>query len=214
MSTIQRLRLALGLETDKVPVLLPKATSIHDGFQANQTLLPNPPVPLATVQTQIQDLATAEQATKTGTKGTVPVRNAKRAVLVTTLESLRMYAQSQCDANPEQAAAIASAAGMAVAKAPAFSKPVLQAKQGVQSGTVQLLANATLLVGRGVRKKVTFNWEFSADGGKTWTAAPSTPLASTIVTGLTPLTTYAFRVCVTVSKTVGEWSQLVLLLVR
>jgi hypothetical protein len=171
-------------------------------------------VPLATLLTQIQDLDTAEQATKTGTKGTVPVRNAKRAVLVTTLESLRMYVQSLSDANPEQSAAIASAASMAVAKLPLHAKPVLQAKLGASSGTVILIANATLLVGRGVRKKATFNWESSADGGKTWTAVPSTPLSSTTVAGLTPLTTYAFRVCVTVSKVVGEWSQAVSLLVR
>jgi len=214
MFAIQRLRVALGVETQKVPVLLPQATHIYNGFQANQTLFPTPPVPLATVLVQIQDLATAEQATKTGTKGTVPIRNAKRAVVVTTLESMRMYVQSLCDANPEQAAMIAAAAGMVIAKVPAFAKPVLQAKQGIQSGTVLLGANATLLVGRGVRKKVTFNWEVSADGGKTWTIVPSTPLASTTVTGLTPLVTYAFRVCVTVSRTTGEWSQPVLLLVR
>jgi hypothetical protein len=144
----------------------------------------------------------------------VPVRNAKLAVLVTTLESMRMYVQSLCDANPEQAATIAAAAGMAIAKAPGHAKPVLQATLGIQSGTVELSANATLLVGRGVRKKVTFNWEVSADGGKTWTGVPSTPLSRTTVTGLTPLVTYAFRVCVTVSTTVGEWSQPVLLLVR
>ena len=214
MFIIQRLRVVLGLDTKKVPAVLPQATHICNGFQANQTLFPNPPVPLATVELQIQDLATAEQATKTGTKGTVPVRNAKLAVLVTTLESMRMYVQSLCDANPEQAALIAAAAGMSIAKAPGFAKPVLGAKLGVQSGTVNLSANATLLVGRGVRKKVTFNWEVSADGGKTWTGVPSTPLSRTTVTGLTPLVTYAFRVCVTVSTTVGEWSQPVLLLVR
>jgi hypothetical protein len=214
MLTPQRLRVILGLETKKVPAVLPQATHTCDGFQANQTLFPNPPVPLATARAQIQDLATAEQATKTGTKGTVAVRNAKLAVVVTTMESFRMYVQSQCDANPEQAALIAAAAGMSIAKSPGFAKPVLQAELGVQSGTVQLIANATLLAGRGVRKKTSFNWEVSADGGKTWTVVPSTPLTRTTVTGLTPLVTYAFRVCVTVSATTGEWSQAVLLLVR
>jgi hypothetical protein len=214
MKTIQRIRIAMNLETEKVPALLPQATSIYNAFEANQTLFPSLPVSLATLLGQIHDLQTAEQATKTGTKGTVPVRDAKRAVLVTSLESLRMYAQSLCDANPEQAATIATAASMAVAKSPQHVKPVLQAKQGLQSGTVLLIANATLLIGRGVRKRAIFNWEMSADGGKTWTPLPSTPLASTTVTGLTPLTTYAFRVSVTVSKTVGEWSQAVTLLVR
>lgn len=213
-TAIQRTRVVLSLETSKVPALLPQAKAIYNSFEANKAQLPAPPVPLATLLAQIQDLDTAEQATGTRTKGTVPVRNAKRAVLVTSLENLRMYVQTLCDASPEQAAAIASAASMAVAKVPLHDKPVLQAKQGAQSGTVALIANATLLIGRGVRKKATFNWEMSADGGKTWLPLPSTPIASTTVAGLTPATTYAFRVCVTVSKTVGEWSQPVMLLVR
>jgi hypothetical protein len=210
---IQRMRATLSLQP-RVAAFLPQARAIYSGFEAHPTLFPSPPVPLATLLVQIQDLDTAEQATKTGTKGTVPVRNAKRAVLVTSLESMRTYVQSLMDANPEQAALIAAAAGMSVAKASSHPKPILQAKQGVQPGTVLLSANATLLVGRGVHKKVTFNWEASADGGKMWTYIHSTPLASTTVTGLTPLTTYAFRVSVTVSKTVGEWSQAVTLLVH
>jgi hypothetical protein len=214
MFAIHRIRLVLNLDTSNAPLLLTQATSIYNGFEANQTLLPTPPVPLPKVLGEIQDLATAEQATKTGTKGTAAVRNAKRAVLVTTLEGMRMYAQTLCDANPEQAEAIAAAACMGIAKTPTYAKPVLQAKQGIASGTVTLRANRTLLVGRGVRKTVTFNWEVSADGGKTWTGVPSTPLASTTVIGLTPLVTHAFRVSVTVSKIVGEWSQPVLLLVR
>jgi hypothetical protein len=212
--TIQRIRVVLNLKTAKVPALLPQAKAIYNAFETNKTQLPTPPVPLATLLLQIQDLDTAEQATVTKTKGTVPVRNAKRTVLVTSLESLRMYVQSLCDANPEQAATIAAAASMFTAKVAVRDKPILQARQGPQSGIVLLIANATLLIGRGVRKKATFNWEMSADGGKTWTPLPSTPIATTIVTGLTPLTTYAFRVSVTVSKTVGEWSQAVTLLVR
>jgi len=65
-----------------------------------------------------------------------------------------------------------------------------------------------------VKKHVTFNWQSSAEGGKTWISAPSTPLATTTLEGLTPLTTYAFRVSVTVSKTAGEWSQAVSILVK
>jgi len=214
MSTIQRIRIVLSLAKGKVPALLPQSRAIYNAFETNKAQLPAPPVPLATLLAQIQDLETAEQATKTGTKGTVAVRNAKRAVLVTSLESLRMYVQSLSDANPEQSAAIASAASMFVAKVPLHAKPVLQAKPGASSGSVVLVANASLLIGRGVRKKATFNWESSADGGKTWVAAPSTPLSTTTVTGLTPLITYAFRVSVIVSKMAGEWSQAVTLLVR
>jgi hypothetical protein len=173
---------------------------------------PNPP--LAALLGQIQALDVAEQATSTKTKGTVAVRDTKRELLVTSLESERMYVQSLCDASPEQAVAVATAAAMAIGKVPTYAKPILQAKLGAQSGAVVLVANASLLVGKRVTKKVTFNWQLSADGGKTWTGAPSTPLASTEIGNLTPLTTYDFRVGATVSKVTGEWSQAVALLVR
>jgi hypothetical protein len=43
--------------------------------------------------------------------------------------------------------------------------------------------------------------------GKTWTNLPSTPLASTEVAGLALLSTYSFRVSVTLGKVAGEFSQ-------
>jgi hypothetical protein len=61
---------------------------------------------------------------------------------------------------------------------------------------------------------VTFNWQWSGDGGASWNDVRSTPYASTDVTGLALMTTYSFRVCVTVGKDVGPWSQAVSLLVH
>ncbi|HEY8041119.1 MAG TPA: fibronectin type III domain-containing protein, partial [Polyangiaceae bacterium] len=103
---------------------------------------------------------------------------------------------------------------MTVAKTPGPIKPLLAVKQAPQSGTVIVKVNARQLVGKSNYRRVTFNWQFSADGGKTWTSAPSTPLASTEIAGLTPLTTYSFRVSATVSKAVGAWSQAISFLVR
>jgi hypothetical protein len=214
MSPTHRVRAVLKLPKSSIPSLLAMANAMFNAFQANTALLPQPTPPLATVQTQIQGLDTAQQATLTRAKGTAAARNAKRDLLVTSLESWRMYVQTLCDANPEQAEAIITAATMSIGKVSVFAKPVLEAKLGTVSGSVVLQANETLLVGRGVRKRASFNWQFSADGGKTWTSAPSTPLASTTVEGLTPLTTYSFRVNATVSKTTGAWSQVVTLIVH
>jgi hypothetical protein len=214
MNPAHRVRAVLKLPKFKIATLLAVSKAMYNAFEANPSLLPQPNPPLATVQTQIQALDVAQQATSTRAKGTVATRNAKRDVLVTSLESWRTYVQTQCDANPEQAEAIIAAAGMAVAKVPVHAKAVLAAKLGVASGSVTLEANATLLVGRGVKKHAAYSWQYSADGGKTWTNAPATPLASTTIEGLTPLTMYSFRVAATVSKTVGAWSQAVTVLVR
>jgi hypothetical protein len=214
MNTTHRIRAVLKLPRSNVASLLALARAMVQAFQSNPSLFPQPIPPPATVQAQVQDLDVAQQATVTRTKGTVATRNAKRAVLITSLEAWRAYVQTLCDASPEQAETLITAAGMTVAKVPAHAKPVLGAKLGPVSGTVTLEANATLLVGRGVKKHVAYAWQYSADGGKTWTNAPATPLASTTLAGLAPATTYSFRVAATVSKTVGEWSQAIAVLVK
>lgn len=214
MSTTRRTRAVLSLSKENAAALLAQAWAIYHGMDADKATFAAPNPPLSTLLVEINDFDAAEQATATKTKGTFAVRDTKRDILVTSLESERMYVQSLCDASPERAVAIVTAAAMAVGKTPLSAKPILQAKPSPKPGAVVLLANATLLVGRGVKRKATFNWQYSADGGKTWTGAPSTPLASTEIDGLAPLTTYAFRVGVTVSRVVGEWSQAVTYLVR
>ncbi len=65
------------------------------------------------------------------------------------------------------------------------------------------------------KKKTCCNWQYTADGGKTFVNAPSTPTGKTLVSGLTPLTAYGFRVSVTGSNGVaGEWSPLVTFVVH
>jgi hypothetical protein len=213
MEPIQRTRAVLKLQKRNAPHLVALAQAIHDGMIAAAAQFPSPTPTMATFESQIQDLATAEQATKTKARGTAAVRNAKAAILVTSLESLQTYVQGLCDASPEQAATLISAAAMQVAAKRSGHKPILAAKAGPVSGGAQLFANRTVLVGQ-TFKRVLLNWQYSVDGGKTWVSAPSTPLASTEITGLPVMTTVSFRVSATVGKVVGDWSQAVAVLVR
>lgn len=214
MPPTHRIRVVLMLDRNNIPALLTASHTVCNQMTANTGQFPHANPPLNVLAQQIADLDAAQQATSTRARGTTAARNGKRDVLVTSLESERMYVQSLCDASPEQAETLIAQAGMTAAKPPAHTKAVLTAEQGPVPGSAKLVANATLLVGRGVRKRPTFNWQASADGGKTYALLPSTPLADTIAEGLTPMTTYAFRVSVTVSRTQGEWSQAVTLLVR
>jgi hypothetical protein len=213
MSMNIRVRAVLNLQRKSVPVLLARSKCIYNGLAQNQTQFPAPNPPLPTLLSQIQDLDKAQQATSMGTRGTVIVRNTKVKVLVTSLECEQVYVQTLCDANPPQAVLLIQLAAMAVGKTPSHTKPILQAKLGRSSGMVILTANAGILVGSSGSRRVTFNWQSSADGGKTWTSAPSTPLATTVFTNLMPLLTYAVRVSVTTSKGTGAWSPQVAILV-
>jgi hypothetical protein len=91
---------------------------------------------LATVTAAIADLQTAETAALARTKGAAATRNAKRAALVTLLQSLRMYVQSIADqsASVENAPAIIQSAGIGVKKTPARRPRVFAALAGANSG--------------------------------------------------------------------------------
>lgn len=211
---IQRIRVTLGINKRNYPQLLARSKAIYNAMVVNATLFPNAAPPMATLLVLITNFDTAQQATANKAKGTVPVRNAKAALLVTALESEETYVQGLCDASPEQAMELISAAGMQAKKAPLHDKAILQAKLVAgQPGAVQLIGNAALLCA-GSKKRPTFNWQSSVDGGKSWATAPSTPHADTVITNLPLGVTAELRVSVTLGKVTGDWSQAVAILVH
>jgi hypothetical protein len=142
-------------------------------------------------------------------------RDVQLASLIGMMTSELVGIQAVADSgNPEEAVATLLAGGVEVAGVPKHDKPVLEPSEGPTSGSVNLEANAKILLGDYLRRKHFFNWEYTLDS-KTFISVPSTGEARTTVTGLTPLTTVGFRVCVTKGKGVMDpWSQVVEFLVR
>ena len=168
---------------------------------------PSPVPPLATVTTAINELQTAETQALTRAKGTVTARNDKRAVLVTLLQQLRGYVQTTADANVETSATLIESAGISVRKTPVRAPRVFTAKAGAVTGSAKLVVP-------GAGNRVFYEWEYSTDGGKTWSTAPATLQAKTTVTGLAPATTVLFRYRTVTKSGEGDWSQPVSLLVK
>ena len=117
------------------------------------------------------------------------------------LQHLRDYVQSvvETQTDPTQAAAIITSAAMYVRKVSNRVKLPLSAKTGKVPGTAVVTAKA-------VARPVTFFWQYSSDGGATWTDMPQTLKASTTLTGLTALKAYAFRFRTLTRVGLGEWS--------
>ena len=213
-TTLRRIRVTLGLKPKNYPYLLARAKAIYNAMLANSSIFPNPTPSMAVLLVLITNFDVAQQATSTKAKGTVPTRNAKGALVVTALESEETYVQGLCDASPEQALELISSAAMLVADAPEHDKVLLQAKLVPgQPGSVQLVANASMLTG-GSKKRPTFNWSGSVDGGKTWSISQSTPHANTVFPNIPLGSTLFVRVSVTLGKVTGEWSQQVSILVQ
>jgi hypothetical protein len=217
MSTVSRPRASFGTTKRDVPGVLDRSQAMYNGFTNNIAMFGLPTITMAVFLALITALVTAHQhATSTKAKGSASLRNTKRDALWTAMDSLRAYAQGLADvASAENAVAIIEAAGMRVAATATHQKALLTATLTATPGVVRLDTNASVLTSKAAAsKKVTFNWQWSSDGGKSWNSVSSTPYASTEVTGLTPMATYSFRVSATIGKVTEAWSQAVSLLVH
>jgi hypothetical protein len=164
--------------------------------------------PTLTAVTQaITELQTAETAALARTKGAVAVRNEKRATLIKLLQELRGNIQTVADANPDTAGSVIQSAGIAVKKTPVRAKRTFTAKPGAVSGSVLLVTDAAA-------RRAFYEWQYSADGGKTWLAAGSTLKTSTTVPGLTPGASLMFRYRAGTKTGEGDWSQTAQIIVK
>jgi beta-xylosidase len=189
-----------------VPALVTYATRIVTQMTGNAAF-PSPVPALTDVKAAINTLQAAETAALARTKGAVTTRNEQRAALVALLQHLKAYIQVQADAGGDNAASIIESAGVAVRKTPVRKPRVFTAKPGTNSGTVELVTAAAA-------RRASYEWQYSADGGKTWVTIPSTLQARTTVTGLTAGTTVEFRFKSVVKAGESDWSAPVSLLVK
>ncbi len=210
--TVARPRAIFGIPKSDAVGVLARAKVMYNAILAAIASFNNLPITMAAFLALVQALDVAQQAAATRTKGLAKARNVKRDVLWTAMDTLRTYVQGLADTmTAEAGAALIESAGLLVAGIPTHAKAILQPKLTGTQGTVELVANASALIG-GTKKKVTFLWQVSQDA-KSWTSLPPTPLASTLVPNLAPMSTYWFRVSVTISRTTGAWSQPVSILV-
>jgi hypothetical protein len=188
--------------------LLAQAKAVLAAILANAKLFPAPTPPTAQLSSDIDALDAAETATHTRTKGTVEVRDAKEAIVRADLHLLRSYVQTVADADPANAASIAQAAGMAVRKTPARVTNDLTVKPSKKgSGALDVVARLTAT-------RESHDWQYSTDGGKTWTDAGSTLQARTTITGLVTGTSVLVRHRAVTKIGRDDWSQPVAALVN
>ena len=102
---------------------------------------------------------------------------------------------------------IIASVGMSVRKSPARLKAPFSAKPGPVSGSVVLAAKAVAL-------RASYEWEWSGDGGHTWTPVLPTLSAKSTVTGLPVATTCQFRFRSVTKDGVSDWSQVILLVIK
>jgi hypothetical protein len=197
---------AFGTAKANVPGVLLRARLMYTAMVAAVALFPSPPVSMVAFLGLIEALELAQQGVATRAKGLGSLRNVKRNAVWTAMDSLRAYVQGLADVlDGNSAIALIETAGLLVAGVAGHPKPLLQVKRTTTPGVVHVLVNAGLLLGADASKKVTFNWQWSADG-MTWSTVPSTPFADTYIENLALMTEYSFRVSATVGRVAGAWT--------
>ena len=167
---------------------------------------PSPNPSLATVLGTLTALGGAEVVAQTRAKGAVEARDAQERVLRDQLKYLKVYVQSIADGDAANAEAIITSSGHSVRKAKTGSKQDLVAKMGKASGQIKLVAKSA-------GQRATYDWAWSLDQ-KAWTDLPQTMQAKTTMTVTTVPVTYYFRFRTLLPKTgLGDWSQVVSLMV-
>ncbi len=198
MATIlHTIYVVLGLPRP-VAALIIRVNAILAAMTANKTTFPSPPIAFAMVTTHVDALSVAESATKTRAAGTIQTRNDALELVIADANQLHAYVQQLCNASPAQAANIAADAAMTLRKTGAHPKADLTVKQGV-SGTVHVVA-------RSVNGAKSHEWQYSVDGGKTWTSASPTTKASTTLSGFQPGTLVQVRQRAILTTGPTDWS--------
>jgi hypothetical protein len=189
---------------------------MSNGIYGDPATFVAPPVSKTAFLALLSGLVLAQQtAAETRARGAAKARDVKRNPVWTAMVTLRDYVQGLCDVmDPDSGAALIEHAGLLLGAAPGHLKALLTAALTAVPGVVHLDANATLLAGRAAAsKRLMFEWQWSSDGSS-WHDARSTTYARTDVPGLALMTTYSFRVRVTVGTVTGPWSSPVSLLVH
>ena len=159
-----------------------------------------------------QDVAALDAAgvpAKNRVPGAVAARDLKDRTCKEDMEAWARIVQVAADANPSQARTIIESMGMFVKTITIREKLPLTIEVQQVPGAVKAVAKAGP---KGTR--VFFEFQYSADGGKTWLPGGMTTDSSIVITGLPSATYVGFRYRTTNKNVPGPWSQVVTDLVR
>lgn len=162
---------------------------------------------LAAFTTHLDQLEKSEATAKGNGKGAAAARDLDLKLVLDDLNSLKAAVQAVANQNSAQAAAITESAGMSPKKRGKYLKPELSAAMAAVPGQVIVRAKA-------VKRGAAYEWQYSADGGKTWVAMGITTVAHTSLLGVAMGTVYEFRFRTTFNAATTDWSQTVCLFVH
>ncbi len=209
MKRIRRIRAMLGIDMEDVPGVITRAELMHAGMGADLATYGAASPPLPVFLGLLQNLVLSQQQVRTRGRGLAAARDVDCDLLVTAMQSARMFVQTLDDASPSRAIVLIQNAGLLVAAPPVYDKPLLKLTLGVLPGTILCVAHVGLLVREGaVRPRAGrfLEWGYTLDGGQTFVSPDPTPGCKTVLEGLPRLTLVGVRVRVADMAGPRAWS--------
>jgi hypothetical protein len=195
---------ALAVKKINAPGVLARANIMYTAIVAAAAMFASPPVQMAAFVLLIQAAAAAQTATSSKTRGLATVRNAKIDALWIAMRSLKTYVHGLSDAvDSVTGAMMIQSAGLVLSSDHRATKLLFSAVFVPATGMVHLAVNAKMLIGKRPTKKTDFNYAWSTDGGKTWSAGVTTSYTAVDVPSL-PSASYLFRVTAIVGRVPTE----------
>jgi hypothetical protein len=200
------IKAATGFRQMKPEVVFSTSQAIYNALNGNEKI-PAPPAPfdLPTLLAANQALSAANSAALNGGKKEVAVRNHCKEVVVKILDHLATYVQASC--KDDMTIFLSSgfkARSSTKTTAATASESIRYVKPGPNAGQVQVRLVAVRIAG-----SYEVRWAPVPAGGvpTAWTTLPVMNVRSaTVVSGLTPGTTYAFQARAVIPSGYSDWS--------
>lgn len=188
-------------------IFIAKMRTISLNMANNVALYPSPTPSLATFDANIDALEVAEAKASTHVTGSAALRDQAYDLVLDNVHGLENYVQDLADnaADVDDAIALILNSGFDLKSQGAFVKPDFEVINTKISGVVELVAKAS-------GPRTANEWRMSTDGIN-WTMLPSSIKAKTTESGLTPGATVYFQHRPVLKDGVGNWSQVVSIVV-
>jgi len=175
----------------------------------NASLFPSPSPPLNDVNDDVDALEEAQGKAQTRTVGTSTTRDLEYDQVLQDIHGLLNYVQTLADktSNEAEAKNLITRSGFEIKSRGIRLKVPLKAQNTKLKGIVKLLAKSA-------GKRASYNWQMSADKGKTWIDLPHTMKATTFVKGLETGAQLEFRCRSVTIEGVSAWCIPVTLVVQ
>jgi hypothetical protein len=216
MGAIRRARAILDVLRTDAPAAMARGKGMVNGYQNNPAIFVTPVPTIAALNNQIVVVGNLQTLVATHVYGAAATRDFQLGVLMGLLNKGLGYVQDLADSaqSYDQAVSVIKAGGLFVAGSPGYQKALLTVRQSMPGAPVVLDANVGMITNKSKKGRF-FGWQYTADGGKTFVSLPTTAKGIATVAGLTALTTYGFRVNVTLTDGITQpWSQIVEFLVH